>query len=84
MAANIAGHLESAHVPESSENVTIMNISSRGARVITHRNWQPHDRAVLMEFTGDFRLDAEVIYCRRLRDDAYVIGLKFTHSTSDH
>jgi len=29
------------------------------------------------EFTGDFHLAAEVIYCRRLRDDAYMVGLKF-------
>ena len=77
MAATLAGRLESADAPMASENVTITNISSRGASVITHRNWQPHDRAVLIEPTGDFHLDAEVIYCRRLRDDAYAIGLKF-------
>jgi hypothetical protein len=84
MAASLAGHLESADVPLSSEHVMITNISNNGARVITHRHWRPRDRAVLTESTGDFRLDAEVIYCRRLRDDAYVIGLKFARSTGDH
>jgi hypothetical protein len=55
----------------------ITNISSHGARVISHRNWRPRDRATLIEVTGDFHLAAEVIYCRRLRDYAYVVGLKF-------
>ena len=77
MAANLSGRLESADAPISSENVMITNISSHGARVISHRNWQPRDRATLIEPTGDFHLAAEVIYCRRLRDDAYVVGLKF-------
>jgi hypothetical protein len=84
MAASLAGNLESVDVPLSSEHVMITNISSHGARVITHRHWQPRDRAVLTEFTGEFHFAAEVIYCRRLRDDAYVIGLKFARSTSDH
>ena len=83
MDATLAGRLESADLPISSENVMITNISSHGARVITHRNWQPHDRAILMELTGDFRFYAQVIYCRRLRDDEYVIGLKFARRTSD-
>jgi hypothetical protein len=57
--------------------VSIKDISSRGARVMTRRNWQPHAGVVLKELTGDFRTDAEVIYCRRARDDAYTVGLKF-------
>ena len=84
MAATLAGRLESAELPISSENIMITNISSHGARIITHRHWQAHDRATLVEVTGDFHLDGEVIYCRRLRDDAYVIGLRFARSTSDH
>jgi hypothetical protein len=54
----------------------ITNISTHGARVITHRNWQPHDRAVFMEVTRNIHTEAEVIYCRRLRPDEYVIGLR--------
>ena len=77
MAAHLSGRLKSADAPISSENVIITNISSRGARVISHRNWRPRDRATLIELTGDFHVAAEVIYCRRQRDDAYVVGLKF-------
>jgi hypothetical protein len=77
MAANVGGRLESAPVPVYSESVSITNISSQGARVITNRNWRPHDHVVLIELTGDFHVEAEVIYCQRLDDDAFVIGLKF-------
>ena len=35
-------------------------------------------------FTGDFRLDSEVIYCLRQGEDAYVIGLKFARPTGEH
>ena len=77
MSANLSGRLESAELPISSENIVITNISSHGASVVTRRKWQPHDRAILIELTGDFHLAAEVIYCRRLRDDAYMVGLKF-------
>lgn len=84
MAANLAGHLESREVPLSSEAVMITDISSHGARVITRRNWQPHERAILRGFTGDFRLDSEVIYCLRQGEDAYVIGLKFARPTGEH
>ena len=83
MAANVAGRLESTLVPKVSENVSIANISSHGARIITHRNWRPHDYVVLIEPTGDFRVEAKVIYCERLRDDAFVIGLKFARAPAE-
>jgi hypothetical protein len=83
MAANVAGRLESAPWPIYSENVSITNISSGGARVTTNRNWRPHDHVVLIEPTGDFHVEAEVIYCERLRDDAFVIGLKFARAPTD-
>lgn len=71
---NVAGRLENAVF---SESVSIVNISSNGARVITHRSWQPHDHVILFELVGDFHTDAEVIYCQRLRDEEYEVGLKF-------
>jgi hypothetical protein len=80
---NLAGRLENAATPVFSEIVSIVNISSSGARVITRRNWQPHDHVLLLERIGDFHADAEVIYCQRLRDDAYVVGLRFERSITE-
>lgn len=77
MAVNLAGRLESASRRRFAENVSIKNISSLGARVITHRKWQPHDRVVLVEPGNDIYARAEVIYIQRLTDDEYAIGLQF-------
>jgi hypothetical protein len=74
---DVAGRLENADTPVFFESVSIVNISSNGARVITHRIWQPHDHVILVELDGDFHTEAEVIYCRRLGDEEFVVGLKF-------
>ena len=56
----------------------IANISSHGARVLSHRNWQPHEQLVLTELVGgDYHVDAEVVYCQRLDRDQCAVGLKF-------
>jgi len=56
----------------------IVNISSHGARVLSHRNWQPHEHLVLTELVGgDYHVDAEVVYCQRLDRDQCAVGLKF-------
>jgi hypothetical protein len=59
------------------ETVMIVNISSHGARVITHRSWHPHDQLVLTELIGDFHIDAEVVYCQRLDHEECAVGLRF-------
>jgi hypothetical protein len=81
MSVSLVARLESADMP-FSEVVSITNISSHGARVITHRNWRARDHAVLVEPTSDFHTDAEVIYCQRLRDHEYVVGLNFELSAA--
>jgi hypothetical protein len=83
MAVNLAGRLETSGAPIVSESVAITNVSTHGARLITHGIWQPRDHVVLMELRGDFHTDAEVIYCRRLRDDAYEVGLKLGNSAAE-
>ena len=83
MAVNLAGLLEKSSVPVFSEVVSIENISGHGARVITHRSWQLHDHVVFSALTADFHTDAEVVYCQRLRDSTYVVGLRFGHSIAE-
>ena len=55
----------------------IVNISSRGARVLARRYWQPHEQLVLSELIGDFHVDAEVVYCHRLDSNQCAVGLRF-------
>ena len=55
----------------------IVNISSRGARVLAHRYWQPREQLVLTELIDDFHVDAEVVYCQRVEHNQCAVGLKF-------
>ena len=77
MPAKIAGFLQGPNGRTVLNVISIENSSEHGARVITHRFWQPHDHVTLMEVIGDSSVDAEVVYCQRLNDEKYAIGLKF-------
>jgi len=74
---NIAARVHTSGVPLIVEAVMVENISSRGARIRTRRAWQAHDQLVLTGMLGDFRVDAEVVYCQHLGSDECAIGLKF-------
>ena len=74
---NFTGCLRSTGAPSYSEAVAIKNISVHGARVVTPRPLQVHSRVLLTASIGDFRVDAEVVYCERLGDDRCAVGLRF-------
>jgi len=53
------------------------NVSARGARVVSIRNWERGARLTLVSRTGEFRSSARVAYCQTLQGDGYAIGLEF-------
>ncbi len=53
------------------------DISSRGARVMTARRWEPEDRVTIVSLPGDFRATARVAYCQPLRGSGFAIGVEF-------
>lgn len=73
VAVQIAGNTQVPGV----ETTFTENVSSRGARVMTVRRWQPEDRLTLTSLPGDFRALARVAYCQPLRGDGFAIGLEF-------
>lgn len=81
MDVSLAGRLEPAGAHTSSERIMIRNLSSHGARVISVRSWHLHDHVNLSETVGDYQLDAEVVYCERLSDNRFAVGLKFEAAT---
>jgi hypothetical protein len=56
---------------------TIRNLSTHGARVISERAWNEHDRLLLSDMVGDYSLDAQVVYCERTDGDQFAVGLRF-------
>ena len=79
-AMNLSARVHTSGVPLIVETVLVENISSRGARVRTRRAWKAHDQLVLTGMLGDFRVDAEVVYCQHLGADECAIGLKFDYA----
>ena len=69
----ISGH---AHLPGVEMTFT-ENVSSRGARVLSVRRWNPNDRLNLSTLTGAFQSLARVAYCESLRGAGYAVGLEF-------
>src|SRR5262249_21062499 len=66
----------SAEQPEP-ESVVTENVSSRGARVLGARRWQPGERPLLTPFSRAFQLPARVVYCQNLPNGLYRLGLDF-------
>jgi sirohydrochlorin ferrochelatase len=73
----MAGRLEEVGRDPIWSSVTIKNISGQGARVISDRSWKAHEYVHLAEPGGERYLHCEVIYCQRLEDNQYAVGLKF-------
>jgi hypothetical protein len=82
MDVSLAGRLEMPGAPTASERIMIRNLSSHGARIISGRAWHMHEHVNLSETVGDYHLDAEVIYCERLSDNRFAVGLKFEAATA--
>jgi hypothetical protein len=62
------------------ESTFTENVSAKGARVVSTRNW---DRGASLTFasrTGEFRSAARVAYCQPLQGDGYAIGVEFLES----
>src|ERR1700689_3827496 len=60
----------------AQEGVTV-NVSPRGARVLTVRPWKPNDRLNVRSLLGNFRSRARVVYCVRAGGNQIAVGLQF-------
>jgi PilZ domain len=60
-----------------AEQAMTVNVSSRGARVVTRRRWQLKEQPRLASPSGEFRAHAKVVYCEPLASGHFCIGLKF-------
>ena len=63
--------------PSATEQTTAENISSLGIRVLAQRPRKPNERLMIRSLEGHFRSIVRVVYCQRLPDGRYGIGLQF-------
>jgi len=61
-----------------TEKVLTENVSAHGARVVTRLRRHAGEGARLVPLTGESSgLPARVVYCQRLRDGLFCLGLEF-------
>ena len=75
----MAVHLAQAKdQPVNGSEVTYTdNISVNGARVVTSRPWQTGEVVQVTPLKEETTIRGKVVYCQKLVDDRYCIGLNF-------
>jgi hypothetical protein len=58
------------------ETALAQNVSAGGARVATERIWRPGERVLLSPHEGGKPVNARVVYCQRLENGNFAIGLE--------
>jgi hypothetical protein len=58
------------------ETAITQNVSARGIRVATEHLWRPGDRVLLSSPESTFRSHARVVYCQRMGNNRFVVGLE--------
>jgi hypothetical protein len=70
-----------APVQEQSANGAEMtytdNVSVHGARVVSARPWQAGEMAQVTSLKDEITLSGRVVYCHKLQDHRYLVGLSF-------
>jgi hypothetical protein len=75
--------LVTAEELDFAEEAITVNVSSRGARVVTRRRWYPKEQPRLALARGEFRARTQVVYCQPLPSGHFCIGLKFISAVID-
>ena len=63
--------------PAAAERTTTENVCSLGMRVLTQRARELNERLMICSIMGDLRTLARVVYCERLPDGRFGVGLQF-------
>ena|SRR5438309_9723506 len=63
--------------PAATERTTTENVCSLGIRIFTQRARDLNERLMITSLVGDVRTLARVVYCQRLPDGQFGVGLQF-------
>jgi len=63
--------------PAAVEPTTTENVCSLGMRVLTQRARELNERLMISSLMGDLRSLVRVVYCQRLPDGRFGVGLQF-------
>jgi hypothetical protein len=74
--ATVALQITSAKQPFITELAFTENFSLHGVRVVTERAWKPGERVIIKSYHGSVQSVAKVVYCHRLAEARYAVGLE--------
>jgi hypothetical protein len=63
--------------PAATERTTTENVCSLGIRILTQRARDLNERLMISSLMGELRTLAHVVYCQRLPDGRFGVGLRF-------
>ena len=63
--------------PSAGEGSTTENVCSLGIRVFVRRARELNERLLIKSADGELQTDARVVYCERLVDGRFALGLEF-------
>src|ERR1700687_4718392 len=73
----VAVEIASLQNPSAIERTTTENVCSLGVRIFAQRARELNERLMVNSLIGDLRTLARVVYCQRLADGRFSIGLQF-------
>ncbi len=69
--------------PAAAEHTTTENVCSLGMRVLTQRARELNERLMISSLMGDLRAFARVVYCQRLSNGHFAVGLQFQRQVAN-
>ena len=69
--------ISSLQEPSAGERTTTENVCSLGLRVLVQRARELNERLLIKSADGELQADARVVYCERLHDGRFALGLEF-------
>jgi len=69
--------ISSLYDPSKAERTNTENVCSLGMRVLTQKAKELNERLMISSLVGDLRALARVVYCQRLPDGRFGIGIQF-------
>ena len=73
-------HISTILDPNGADGTTTENVCSLGIRVVTDHAREQNDRLMISSLQGDLKRLARVVYCQKLPDGHFAVGLEFQGS----
>lgn len=69
--------------PVATERATTENFCSKGIRILAEQARDQNERLIITAPADDLRASARVVYCQKVQDGRYALGLQFERLAGD-